>query len=381
MWEYLVTAGIFASLVRAGKRSAEREAEARREREAEERRRKNTPCHYTDGISQELFESMAHSIEKRVKRIKYINIDGLTILGLVESNSGLSEFGFEVDFNDYGHITGNYWLKSDNDESSIPDKFAETMKYMIVNKEELFENFEESDDVSEAAGSKSYTYKSGLSYHIDSIIDSIKYFFRTVWKWLKRIFLVALIICIVCTALYAYDYWSTKKQEKIDSRIAIGISSSDAIGKDYKSVEEQLEEAGFSYVYSYAMYDLDYSDRSKEGTVGKIEVDGKETFSSIAKFDKDDHIEIEYHSLKHEYPPLTSKEAKKQNYNDVVTSFKNAGFGNIKLVQEKDLLTGWVTKDGSVESVSINGDTKYKTTSSFRVDTEVTITYHTFKEK
>lgn len=55
--------------------------------------------------------------------------------------------------------------------------------------------------------------------------------------------------------------------------------------------------------------------------------------------------------------------------------------GNIKLVQEKDLITRWVTKDGSVESVSINGDAKYKTTSSFRVDAEITITYHTFKDK
>ena len=38
-------------------------------------------------------------------------------------------------------------------------------------------------------------------------------------------------------------------------------------------------------------------------------------------------------------------------------------------------------KDGSVESVSINNDVKYKTTSSFRVDADITITYHTFKDK
>lgn len=178
--------------------------------------------------------------------------------------------------------------------------------------------------------------------------------------------------------IYAVEDDYREMEEELQD---IGVSSIEVIGQDYKRVEEQLEDAGFSYVVSYQMYDLDYSERNKEGTIGKIEVDGDETFSSLARYDKDVDIVIEYHSLKNEYPPMTSKEAKKQNYNDVVTQFKNAGFGNIKLVQEKDLITGWITKDGSVESVSINGDVKYKTTSSFRVDAEITITYHTFKDK
>ncbi len=224
-------------------------------------------------------------------------------------------------------------------------------------------------------------YSYNTSYRSAGFIDSIKDFFSTVWKWIKRIIICIVIICVLVVGVYVYDSWSTKQKEKIDNRIAIGVSSIEVIGQDYKRVEEQLEDAGFSYVVSYQMYDLDYSERNKEGTIGKIEVDGDETFSSLARYDKDVDIVIEYHSLKNEYPPMTSKEAKKQNYNDVVTQFKNAGFGNIKLVQEKDLITGWITKDGSVESVSINGDVKYKTTSSFRVDAEITITYHTFKDK
>ncbi|MEE3471739.1 MAG: PASTA domain-containing protein [Butyrivibrio hungatei] len=374
MWEYLITAGFFASLLRAGKRSAEQEAE--------EQRRKNTSCHYTDGISQALFEHMAHTVAKNIKRIKYIHIDGLTILCLVKTNSGLSKFGFEVDFNDYGHITGRYWLKSDNDESSIPNRFAETMKYMIINKEELFgEGDEDSNNFVDNIGSKRTSYERSSSYLWGNISKAINKLFGIIWKWLKRIFICATVICVLCITLCVYDYWSTKKTVRIDNRMIIGVSSSSVIGKDYESVEKQLEEAGFSNVVSYEMYDLDYSSRNREGTIGKIKVDDKETFSSIEEFDKDDHIVIEYHSLKYERPPMNSKEAKNLNYNEVVTSFNNSGFGNIKLVQKKDLLTGWLTKDGSVESVSINGDTKYRTTSAFRVDTEITVTYHTFKDK
>ena len=223
-------------------------------------------------------------------------------------------------------------------------------------------------------------YTSNRSLGFFDIIDFIKEVIHIVWKWIKRILKGVVIICVFSVALYAYDSWSSKEEEEIDNRIVIGISSTEAIGQDYESIEEQLEDAGFSYVVSYGMNDLDYSERSKEGIIGKIEVDGEEAFSSTAKYDKDVSIVVKYHSLKTAYPPMTSSEAKKQNYEEVVDAFKNAGFGNIKLTQEKDLLTGWVTKDGSVESISINSDNEYKTTSLFRVDTEVTITYHTFKK-
>lgn len=264
----------------------------------------------------------------------------------------------------------SYSYNSDDDDDENDDE-----------EDDDDENDDEEDDDDANSYNYTYNYSGRSSYHSVGIIDSIKSFFGTVWKWIKRIFFCAIALCVLCTGWMIYDSIASKKAAKIDNRIAIGVSSLEVIGQDYERIEEQLEDTGFSYVVSYQMYDLDYSERNKEGTIGKIEVDGDETFSSSARYDKDVDIVIEYHSLKNEYPPMTSKEAKKQNYNDVVTQFKNAGFGNIKLVQEKDLITGWVTKDGSVESVSINGDAKYKTTSSFRVDAEITITYHTFKDK
>ena len=49
----------------------------------------------------------------------------------VRSNSGLTTWSARVDFNDYGHLTGNYWLETDNTESVIPEHFANSMQAEI----------------------------------------------------------------------------------------------------------------------------------------------------------------------------------------------------------------------------------------------------------
>ena len=70
----------------------------------------------------------------------------------------------------------------------------------------------------------------------------------------------------------------------------------------------------------------------------------------------------------------------KQDYRDVVMRLKNMGFTNIKTVAIKDLITGWLTKDGSVESVSVAGKTDFQVGDKFMPDAEIVINYHTFNK-
>ena len=67
-------------------------------------------------------------------------------------------------------------------------------------------------------------------------------------------------------------------------------------------------------------------------------------------------------------------------YEELETQFLDAGFVNVRTEVIYDIITGWITKDGSVESVSINGDTDFSEYASYRPDVEVIITYHTFKK-
>ena len=260
---------------------------------------------------------------------------------------------------------------------------------------EDIEKIEEDDDSDYAYDSDSYSgYDSDdeyVSYYNEStsgfsdIINSVKRFFSNLWKWIKRIVIFTIALIVLFGAHNIFSDKSTKKDSEeeisVDEMIAIGISSFDALGKQYRTIERQLEERGFSRVVSYEMNDLDYKAKDQEGLIGEISVGDDTSFSAIKKYDEDVRIMIRYHSLKDANPPMSSNDAKKKNVNDVITAFEKAGFGNINTVKEDDLVTGWVVKDGSVESVAIKVNIEYETTATYRVDAEITITYHTFKEK
>jgi len=70
-----------------------------------------------------------------------------------------------------------------------------------------------------------------------------------------------------------------------------------------------------------------------------------------------------------------------RNYQEVIDTFEEEGFRNIKTEKLEDLITGWLTKDGEVEEVSVGGDVDYSQDEWVSVDTEVILKYHTFKKE
>lgn len=79
--------------------------------------------------------------------------------------------------------------------------------------------------------------------------------------------------------------------------------------------------------------------------------------------------------------PSASKSQKGKNYQEVVDDFTAKGFTNVKTEKLEDLVTGWLTKDGEVEFVSVDGNKDYKADTWHRNGVEVVITYHTFPIK
>ncbi|WP_368742267.1 DUF4839 domain-containing protein [Enterococcus casseliflavus] len=79
--------------------------------------------------------------------------------------------------------------------------------------------------------------------------------------------------------------------------------------------------------------------------------------------------------------PASAKDLKKENYEDVQLQLEKAGFTNIELKPLEDLITGWLTSDGEVEKVSVDGITDFSEKDLFNKDSKVVITYHTFKEE
>lgn len=78
--------------------------------------------------------------------------------------------------------------------------------------------------------------------------------------------------------------------------------------------------------------------------------------------------------------PASSGDFKGENYQDVITQLETAGFTSIETTMVADLIVGWLTQDGEVERVSVNGETDFTVNSKFPSDARIIVTYHTFPE-
>ena len=79
--------------------------------------------------------------------------------------------------------------------------------------------------------------------------------------------------------------------------------------------------------------------------------------------------------------PLSSKDCAGSDYEDVLGSFQDAGFTNIETKAIEDLVLGWITKDGEIEEVEVDGHTTFSANSKYLPEVKIIITYHTFPPK
>ena len=92
----------------------------------------------SDAFSNNFTENDLHMIVSEVtkrheyRRIVEYCVEGATVNCVVNSINGYSTWTFYVDFDDDGDITGNYYCSSDNEDSSLPQNYAEALKKEIV---------------------------------------------------------------------------------------------------------------------------------------------------------------------------------------------------------------------------------------------------------
>ena len=60
----------------------------------------------------------------------------------------------------------------------------------------------------------------------------------------------------------------------------------------------------------------------------------------------------------------------------MIEDFEKHGFTNIKTEAIDDLIFGWLTEDGEVEKVTVDGDEDYSADTWVAADVEVVIYYH-----
>lgn len=128
-----LTGKILTSLQDNSKRQKE-EIDRLEDKIEKEKQRRSTPCQFNKTLSQKEFEQIVTQTVKKIKRDITIQIEYATIYATVTSQSGISTWRFEIDFNDWGQLTGKYYLRSENEDSIIPENLAKSISQQIKDK-------------------------------------------------------------------------------------------------------------------------------------------------------------------------------------------------------------------------------------------------------
>lgn len=181
------------------------------------------------------------------------------------------------------------------------------------------------------------------------------------------------ILFLIVAALIGIGYYEIKLLTPV------GFSSTELLGESYEKVVSAFEKVGFSNISTNEIADLLLKDIAEENKVDTVKIGIFEKFTSTSKYSSNFPVVITYHTLEKYSVPMSSKEAKGANYQDVMEKFEEAGFENITLEVEYDVITGWITDDEEVKSVTVNDDRKFASGKEYRADAEVVITYHTYR--
>lgn len=184
-------------------------------------------------------------------------------------------------------------------------------------------------------------------------------------------------ICILAMILSSLLFVAYHESQLL---IPLGFDSSSLDGMRYTEVVQLLKESGFTNIQTKEISDLTLSREDEHDLVTEINLLHTSEFDETTKYPSNLWITVVYHTIELYAPPLSAKEAKGMNYSDIVEAFEDAGFINIIVNIEYDIITGWLTDDGEVESVTINGEKKFTEESEFRPDAEIVITYHTLRK-
>ena len=140
-----IKADFAESINRTRRRFAEEERRVKAEMAQEEREeskrlweqtmakeRPHMPVNYYPKTAQQ-FESIVRSQAKRIRRISKVSVDLNTakVYCTVESQSGISDWNFKLDFDDYGKLTGRCWWHMDNTDSNIPKRLVDLIREQI----------------------------------------------------------------------------------------------------------------------------------------------------------------------------------------------------------------------------------------------------------
>ena len=164
-------------------------------------------------------------------------------------------------------------------------------------------------------------------------------------------------------------------------KIQIKLSYVDLLGRNVDDVETLLLNQAFVNIIKVPIKDIYVGSPYYVGQVEQVAIQGNSYFNKGDLIPYDAEIVVTYHVKREIIIPFSERSLRKLNYIVAGDKLQDLGFTEIYERPIRDLVTGWVTKDGSVEKVTIGDTYPFKKNSVFTYDTRITIEYHTFKKK
>lgn len=93
---------------------------------AQHRKRHANPLDYGSGLTEVGFEQLVRSEAKKLKAIDECSVSDGEVTISWQSHSGKTFYDACIDFNDYGKLTGNFWVMRNTEPngSTLVDRFA-----------------------------------------------------------------------------------------------------------------------------------------------------------------------------------------------------------------------------------------------------------------
>lgn len=305
-------------------------------------KRKDMPCFFCDGITREEFASIAKEVANGINRISKVSVKGAVIWCTVESQTGYSDWDFNVDFNNWGHIDGTYWSWSENDQSNIPKHYgtmvSSCISRLLNDRNIIVEDFSNSVDMN-----KMLETASGLQFKSKAVFP-------------KNLF--------------------------TNKHLMIKHDAEDLIGEHLYPVLSLLQSYGFRKINSIPLYDVDGNSDNYDYEVDEIMIDGKNIFDYGDVFPAKSQVYIVYHYKKNILMPYSQRHFKNRNYIEVGDELQEMGYTQIYERPIKDLITGLLKRNGSVERVLVEVDREQPIVrnASYLYDAKIIICYHTYQK-
>lgn len=163
-------------------------------------------------------------------------------------------------------------------------------------------------------------------------------------------------------------------------KVEIGYDCTELLQKNIVEVQTAIHNRAFNNIKIISVKDIYIGSQYKEGEVEQVVVGGNSFFDAADMVPYDTEIVITYHEKKEITIPFSPHSLRKKNYMEIRNQLLELGFTEVEERPIRDLITGWINKNGSIEKVSIGGEVNFKRNSIYKYDINIVIEYHTFKK-